>query len=406
MRFERTNTVIITAMQWLDRIKQMKIALVVAALLIAVCSLVVSHFLIKDLEREEYKRMEIWAEAMQSFNRADETTDLGLVLKVMNGNNTIPVIVLDSAGQVEMFRNVYNCKGKTLADSLAYMSREAKNWKNAGNFVRISTSGSAENVENETDYLDICYNTSSMLQRLAVYPFIQLGIVLIFVVVVIFALLSFKRAEQNKVWVGLSKETAHQLGTPISSLMAWLEIMKENYPDDALIPEMGNDVKRLQLVAERFSKIGSVPEKTQQDLIALLNRVAAYMSRRASNRIRVERKFPCESLMLLLNASLFEWVMENLSKNAFDAMSGSGTLTYEVLYDNEKVMIDVSDTGKGIARKNFASVFTPGFTTKSRGWGLGLTLAKRIVEEYHNGKIYVLTSELGKGTTFRIELKR
>lgn len=392
-------------MQWLDRIRQMKIALVVAALLIAVCSLVVSHFLIKDLEREEYKRMEIWAEAMRSLNRADETTDLGLVLKVINGNNTIPVIVLDSLGQVEMYRNVYDIKGTNLLDSLEYMRKEADNWKSSGNYVRISTTSDTDSMQIGSDYMDICYDSSSMLRRLAVYPFIQLGIVLIFVVVAIFALLSSKRAEQNKVWVGLSKETAHQLGTPISSLMAWMEIMKENYPDDPLMPEMENDVRHLQLIAERFSKIGSVPERKPQDLISTLDRVADYMIRRTSNHIHVVKKYSAENISVMMNASLFEWVIENLSKNAIDAMAGNGTLTYEVFKEGGKVFIDVSDTGKGIAHKNFKSVFTPGFTTKRRGWGLGLTLAKRIVEEYHHGKIYVLSSEIGKGTTFRVEMK-
>ena len=393
-------------MQWFYRIKYLKIALVIAALLIAVCSLVVSHFLIRDLEQEEYKRMEIWAEAMRSLNRADETTDLGLVLKVINGNNTIPVIVLDSAGQVEMYRNVYDSKGPTLADSLTYMSQEAERWKASGNYVRISAATEADSVKTDVNYLDICYDTSLMLRRLAVYPLIQLGIVLIFVVVAIFALLSSKRAEQNKVWVGLSKETAHQLGTPISSLIAWMEILKENYPTDQLLPEMDNDVRHLQLIAERFSKIGSVPEKKQQDLISTLNRVADYMARRASNHIQVVKKYGNQNIPVMMNSLLFEWVIENLSKNAIDAMAGSGTLTYDVKCENGKVYIDVSDTGKGIAHKDFKSVFSPGFTTKRRGWGLGLTLAKRIVEEYHNGKIYVLNSEIGRGTTFRIEMKQ
>lgn len=392
-------------MQWLNKIKHLKIALVVAALLIAVGSLGVSHFLIKDLEREEYKRVEIWAEAMRALNRADETTDLGLVLKVIDGNNTIPVIVLDSAGQVEMSRNVYNVKGHTLRDSLAFMAGEAEKWKTAGNCVRISIVSENDSVKREVGYLDICYDTSLMLHRLAVYPFIQLGIVLIFVVVAIFALLSSKRAEQNKVWVGLSKETAHQLGTPISSLMAWMEILKENYPSDQLLPEMENDVRHLQLIAERFSKIGSVPEKKQQDVIVTLDRVVGYMSRRASNHIKVVKKYQCHDVDVMMNASLFEWVIENLTKNAIDAMAGNGTLTYGVKCDNGKVFIDVGDTGKGIAHKNFKSVFSPGFTTKQRGWGLGLTLAKRIVEEYHDGKIYVLSSELGRGTVFRIEMK-
>lgn len=391
-------------MQWLYTVKHLKIALIAAALLIVVSSLAVSHFLISDLKEEEYRRMEIWAEAMRVLNRADETTDLGLVLNVINGNSTIPVIVLDSAGRVGMYRNVRGISGVSRADSLAYMGKEAARWKAAGNCVRISAAGS-DDTGADANYFDICYGTSLMLRRLAVYPFIQLGIVLIFVVVAVFALLSSKRAEQNKVWVGLSKETAHQLGTPISSLMAWAEILKEKYPDDPLPREMESDVRHLRLVAERFSKIGSVPEKRATDLIPLINDVADYMAKRASSHISVVKRYACPSVTVMANAPLIEWVIENLSKNAVDAMSGAGRLTYEVRRENGKVLIDVSDTGKGIARKNFKSVFSPGFTTKRRGWGLGLTLAKRIVEEYHSGKICVLSSEIGKGTTFRVEMR-
>lgn len=397
-------------MQWFDRIKRVKVALVVAALLIAAASLVVSHYMASDMEREEYERMEVWAEAMRSLNRADETTDLGLVLKVINGNNTIPVIVLDPQGNPEMSRNV-GLSGKERKDSVGALRRLADKWKAAGNYVRISAAGDDGSEDSEVSkavgYLDVCYGRSSVLNRLAIYPFVQLGVVLIFAVVAVFALMSSKRAEQNKVWVGLSKETAHQLGTPISSLMAWAEILGEEYPDSPLIPEMEKDVKRLQLIAERFSKIGSVPELTTQNIIQSLNRAVDYMERRASNHIKVVRKYPRTSINVRMNSALFEWVVENLSKNAMDAMgSGGGTLSFTVSDMPGKVIIDVGDTGKGIARKNFNDVFTPGFTTKKRGWGLGLSLAKRIVEEYHHGKIYVLWSEPEKGTTFRIEMPK
>lgn len=397
-------------MQWFDRIKRVKVALVVAALLIAAASLAVSHYMASDMEREEYERMEVWAEAMRSLNRADETTDLGLVLKVINGNNTIPVIVLDPQGNPEMSRNV-SLPGKEWADSTAALRRLAEKWKAAGSYVRISAGGEEDGesqVAKAVGYLDVCYGRSSVLNRLAVYPFVQLGVVLIFAVVAVFALMSSKRAEQNKVWVGLSKETAHQLGTPISSLMAWTEILGEEYPDSPLIPEMEKDVRRLQLIAERFSKIGSVPELTTQNIIRSLDRAVDYMERRASNHVRVVRKYPRTSINVRMNSALFEWVVENLSKNAMDAMGsgGGGTLSFTVSDTPGRVIIDVGDTGKGIARKNFNDVFTPGFTTKKRGWGLGLSLAKRIVEEYHHGRIYVLWSEPDKGTTFRIEMPK
>jgi signal transduction histidine kinase len=246
-----------------------------------------------------------------------------------------------------------------------------------------------------------------MIKRLSSYPYVQLGIVLVFVVVAIFALLSSKKAEQNKVWVGLSKETAHQLGTPISSLMAWVEILKENYPNDELIPEMDNDVKRLQMIAERFSKIGSLPEPVPASMNDVIDHVVDYMDKRTSSQVKMIKNFSSdEPIIVKMNSSLFEWVIENLCKNAVDAMEGSGIITITLLDDIRKVVIDVTDTGKGIKKKNITNVFTPGFTTKKRGWGLGLSLAKRIVEEYHKGRIYVKSSDVGKGTTFRIELPK
>ena len=392
-------------MQWLDKIKRVKIALVAAALLIAVASLVVSHLLVVDMEREEYERMEIWAEAMRSLNRADETTDLALVLKVINGNNTIPVVVLDDAGRPAMSRNVQLSKHER-RDSVESLRQLAMEWKSAGNSVGISAVDESEAAFAPQSHLDICYGRSSMLARLAVYPFVQLGVVLVFAVVAVFALMSSKRAEQNKVWVGLSKETAHQLGTPISSLMAWTEILKETYAESPLIPEMEKDVKRLQLIAERFSKIGSVPELETQNIVAALDRAVDYMSRRASAHVKVVKLYTRETINVSMNSALFEWVVENLSKNAMDAMGGRGTLSFRVDDVPGKVLIDVSDTGKGIPRKNFNSVFMPGYTTKKRGWGLGLSLARRIVEEYHHGRIYVLSSEVGKGTVFRIEMPK
>ncbi len=386
-------------MQWTDRIRQVKIILVVAAIAIAVVSLVASNILTKDLARQERTKMEVWAEAMRALSQADENTDLALVLKVLNDNNTIPVVVLDNDENVTDFRNVV-INAKNYKDSLLYVSAMAKRLKNNKQNIRIQLSDASN------EYIDVCYDDSLMLKRLALYPYVQLGVVMLFVVVAIFALLTSKRAEQNKVWVGLSKETAHQLGTPISSLMAWTTILKETYPDDDLLPEMDKDVKRLQLIADRFSKIGSLPEAVPVSLSEVLDHVIDYMDRRTSKKIQLIKVFPADDIIIRLNASLFEWVIENLCKNAVDAMGGeSGTITLRVETVGERVIVEVSDTGKGIKKKDMRNVFRPGFTTKSRGWGLGLSLAKRIVEEYHNGKIFVKSSELGKGTTFRIELK-
>lgn len=387
-------------MQWTDRIRQVKIFLVVAAILIAVASLLVSRSLTHDLAEQEKSKMQVWAEAMKSLSAADENTDLSLVLKVLDENHTIPVVVLNNEGVVTEYRNI-EIKARNAKDSIAFITSYGQQMKASGQVIRISLS------KNHHDYIDVCYDDSLMLKRIAVYPYVQLGVVLLFVIVAIFALLTSKRAEQNKVWVGLSKETAHQLGTPISSLMAWSTILKETYPDDELLPEMDKDVKRLQLIADRFSKVGSIPEPVPSCLNEVLIHVVDYMDRRTSKKIEMKTELPKENVIINMNASLFEWVIENLCKNAVDAMGGKlGGITLRLEETDKRAIVEVSDTGKGIKKKDISNVFRPGFTTKKRGWGLGLSLAKRIVEEYHHGKIYVKNSEIGKGTTFRIELRK
>ena len=372
----------------------------VVATIIVVASLAVSRMLTRDLEVEERHKMEIWAEAMRTLNLADENTDLNLVLRVINDNNSIPVVVLDAKGYVQSARNV-NVRGQSDADSVKKVNAMAQQLLTEGRFVRISL-----NVASKNEYIYVCYADSLMLQRLAIYPYVQLGIGLIFVLVALMALRTSKRAEQNKVWVGLSKETAHQLGTHISSLMACTEVLKETHPDDDLIPEMENDIKRLQLIADRFSKIGSLPEPLPASLNEVMAHAIDYIDKRTPKRINLVTQFPSEDIILNLNASLFEWVIENLCKNAVDAIGEQpGTITLSMQKTAQKVIIEISDTGKGIRKKDIGNVFRPGFTTKKRGWGLGLSLAKRIVEEYHQGKIMVKSSEVGIGTTFLIELK-
>ena len=371
-------------MQWTDRIRQVKIALVVAAVIISVVSLLISNFLVKDLQKEERVRMEIWAQALRSLNTADEDTDLTLVLSVLEGNNTIPVIVLNKQGEIYDFRNI---------EDSSSVSTYVKTMKSKGDTIVVD------------DQL-VCYDDSLMLKRLSAWPYVQLGIVFILVVVALFALLASKKAEQNKVWVGLSKETAHQLGTPISSLMAWVELLKENYPGDELIPEMDKDVKRLELVAERFSKIGSLPELVDGSLNEVLKRVTDYMDRRTSKKVDISFNLPVNEVIVKMNKALIEWVVENLCKNAVDAMEGEGKIELFLFEEEDRAIVEVKDNGKGIKKKDQKNVFTPGFTTKKRGWGLGLSLAKRIVEEYHKGKIFVKYSEPGVGTTFRIELSK
>ncbi len=382
-------------MQWTDRIRQVKILLVVMAVVIAVASLLISHMLVQDLLDEERSKMQVWADAMHAINEAGPDEDMSLALSVISSNSTIPVVVMNSSGEVNDYSNI----DISQEDTLAFLADFGRRMQRADNFVRIAYGDS-------TDYELVCYDESIMLKRLSAWPYVQLGIVLIFVVVAIFALLSSKRAEQNKVWVGLSKETAHQLGTPISSLMAWTEMLKETYPDDEMIPEMSQDVKRLERIAERFSKIGSLPEPVESSMNEVLEHVISYMERRTSNKVQILRHFPDHEVIVRMNASLFEWVIENLCKNAVDAMEGSGTITLTLMDEGKLAVIEVQDTGKGIKKKDVKSVFTPGFTTKKRGWGLGLSLARRIVEEYHKGRIFVKQSELGKGTTFRIEMRK
>lgn len=444
----------VISMQWVDRIRHIKVALIVIAILIAIASLLTSNILTRDLQKEEANKMEVWAEAMRSLNISDETTDLNLVLKVINGNNTIPVVVLDNHGNVVAYRNLN--ANFTTPDSMEVIRKMGERMKMDGHVINIflempsqnedfgimtTDSLSINQVETEDnktetisisdygnnvvaggdtnrfimtpdqfdpngDFIEICYDNSLILTRLAYYPYIQLSVVVIFVIIAIFSLFTSMKAEQNKVWVGLSKETAHQLGTPISSLMAWTEVLKETYPDDVLLPEMEKDVKRLERIAERFSKIGSLPEPKPEDICQIMNRVVEYMDKRTSNKVKIITHFPQKEVVVNIMASLFEWVMENLCKNAVDAMDGHGQIDIYLEENDKLVTIDVKDNGKGISKSHFSSVFTPGFTTKKRGWGLGLSLAKRIVEQYHKGKIYVKNSEIGKGTTFRIELKK
>lgn len=387
-------------MDWTDKIRRVKSVFVLTVILVAVSSLFVSKTLTDNLKREEHGRMEVWAEAMKSLSKADGNIDLSLVLKVLNENDYIPVILLDRRGNVTDYRNV-SLRGANRADSLRDARQLALNWIAEGHVIRVTI----DNVDNS--YINVCYDESLILKRLTIFPFVQLAVVVIFVVLAVFALLASKRAEQNRVWAGLSKETAHQLGTPISSLMAWVEVLKEEYPDDALIPELDKDVSRLRLISDRFSKIGSMPELAMVSLQEVLAHVVDYIDRRTSHNVVIRCQLPDHDVMVNINAALFEWVIENLCKNAVDAMNGGpGKITIVVMDSAHKVAIEVTDTGKGISKKNLKTVFKPGFTTKKRGWGLGLSLAKRIVEQYHNGRIFVKSSVVGQGTTFRIELRK
>ena len=384
-------------MKWFSNFRNVKIVLIVVAALIAATSLIVSNALVSDLKTEERKKMQVWADAMDYLNRADENTDLSLVLSVLNGNTTIPVVVTDKKGAISQHRNI---EIPSDTDSLAVLMDVVARMRADGRIIRVDLGTDGE------DYFEVCYSESLILKQLAYYPYVQLIVVLLFFVVCFFAILSSKRAEQNRVWVGLSKETAHQLGTPISSLMAWTTVLKEKYPSDELIPEMERDVARLQRVAERFSKIGSLPEPTSEDAVDVVERAVEYMKRRSPSQVTYTFNAPRRPLLVRMNAPLIEWVVENLCKNAVDAMNGAGAINISLKQGKDYIYLEVSDTGKGIPKSKHKQVFEPGYTTKKRGWGLGLSLAKRIVEEYHKGRIYVKKSAVGRGTTFCVELKK
>ena len=320
--------------------------------------------------------------------------DMGLILKIIQSNTSIPVIIADENDIIKQTLNI-----KIPQDNPdKFLEKKLQDFKKGSNIIEIYLD------KNTKQYL--YYDDSILLKRLSYYPHVQLGVMILFILIAYLALMSSKKAEQNKVWVGLSKETAHQLGTPISSLMAWMDLLELNGVDKGLLADMGKDIKRLSIIAERFSKIGSKPEMDFVYVNEVLTNATEYMRRRVSNKVKITTHVPEEAVGAMMCLPLVEWVIENLCKNAIDAMDGQGSIDIYLKIDAQKCYIDVKDTGKGISRKHFKTVFNPGYTTKKRGWGLGLTLVKRIIEEYHDGKIYVKESEVNKGTTFRIELKK
>lgn len=382
--------------------------LVTAAVVVAVF-LYVSTGLVRDLSVQERQRMEIWADATReivaSFD-SESTVNIDFLLRIIESNTTIPVLLTDDSGNILQHRNFILPEAIDSLNPTALSPANAKFLED-----KLASLAGSQNVIDITiapgTMQHLYYEDSTVLKRLQFYPYVVVAVMIAFVMVVYFAVLSTKRAEQNKVWVGLSKETAHQLGTPISSLMAWMELLPDMGVDKATVAEMNKDVTRLSTIASRFSKIGSTPQILPADLNTAVGAAASYMGTRISQRIRLTFTPAPQEIMVNLCTPLFEWVMENLIKNAVDAISGDGTISVTAGSDSaRRIFIEVADTGKGIARKNFKNVFSPGFTTKKRGWGLGLTLARRIVEQYHDGRIFVKSSTPGAGTTFRIELPR
>ncbi len=380
-----------------------KITFLVIVVVVVAIFLYFFNNLVKDLSQQERQRMEIWADATKEMITQQSGTDVDFLFSIINRNTTIPVLLTDDEGAILSHSNftlpepIDSLNPMYLSEANeAYLQERLEDLKNSSNVIHI------EIDEGSTQHL--YYEDSTLLKQLNYYPYVQLLVMIAFVVVVYFAVTSTKTAEQNKVWVGLSKETAHQLGTPISSLMAWMELMESMGVDAETVKEMNKDVQRLSTIASRFSKIGSKPQMEAENLNDVVTRASSYMASRISSRITLTINTCAGKIPVMASTPLFEWVMENLIKNAVDAMDGSGSITVTTGVEKGKGYIEVADTGKGLSRKNFKTIFNPGYTTKKRGWGLGLTLAKRIIEQYHSGKIYVLSSEPGKGTTFRIDV--
>jgi len=353
--------------------------------------------LVKKLAVEERKKAELWVKAtnlIASPNMDISSEYLDFLLTVIQYNSTVPVIVTDSLDNLMFHKNLDPSK----VENENYIQRKLRKMKQQNEPIEIIIS------DDFTEYL--YYGNSTMLTKLIIYPYVQLGVILLFILVSYFAFSTSRKAEQNQVWVGLSKETAHQLGTPISSLLAWLEIIKIKIEDKKLVNELEKDVRRLEKITERFSKIGSRPKLQRENIQLIITNAINYLRTRSSDKVKFNLNLPADEISLPVNAALFEWVIENVCKNAIDAVDGSGDITVSLEDHTQVVFIDIIDSGKGISKSKFKTIFKPGYTTKERGWGLGLTLTKRIIEQYHDGRIFVHESEPGKGTKLRIVLKK
>jgi len=383
-----------------------KILLLTTAILIGVASLLYTNWLTRKMALEERKKVELWAEATKRYvepvdeaisemdHAALNTSYLTLIMAILEQNTTIPVIILEGGTVNDDFNIRYSSARKQQV-----LKNELEKMKKYSEPIPIKL--------DEDNILLLYFRESNILRNLRFYPFVQLFVIMVFIMVAYFAFNATQRAEQNQVWVGMSKETAHQLGTPISSLMAWIEILKLKGVDEGLVKEFEKDTERLERITERFSKIGSKPELLLTNVVDVLLSTINYLKTRSSNKVVFEVSFPeTEIAEVPLNEALFSWVIENIAKNAIDAMGNGGKISIALKQKEEQVYIDIADTGKGVNKSQFKTIFQPGYSTKKRGWGLGLSLAKRIIENYHNGKIFIKWSEIGKGTMFRIVLNK
>jgi signal transduction histidine kinase len=377
-----------------DSRQQLKYVFIIGAVLIAIASVVVSNKLIQNLADEEREKIEVWAEAGRVLVSDDTELNMSLIARIISGNTTIPVLLCDEKDSIIQKKNIELPE----KNQETFLKKKLQEFKKNKQPITIDFG--------DGTYQYLYYDDSILLKRLLVYPYAQLTVVFAFILIAFLALSSTKKAEQNKVWVGLSKETAHQLGTPISSLIAWVEYLRTKDIDASYLDEMGKDVKRLETIAERFSKIGSNPDPIPVNINSSILKALEYMETRISSKVKLITQLPDEPVLALMNESLFAWVVENLVKNAVDAMEGQGQITFKLEVVKKTIQIDITDTGKGISKTKFDTIFSPGYTTKARGWGLGLSLVRRIIESYHGGKIFVKNSEIGTGTTFRVELRK
>ena len=398
------------------RKQRWKFLILAGAVIIGIATTWYTNTMVQKLETEEKLKMVTWVGATEQLNDTknaklgEETVYFDFLLNIIQNNTTIPVITADENGNMLTARNLklFDENNKPLDDgkNLNSISEKSKKY-----LIRQMAKMKAQHepimIELPDSKQYLYYKDSYILTRIQFYPIIQMGIIFLFVFLAYFGFSSTRQAEQNQVWVGMSKETAHQLGTPISSLMAWVELLKMEESGPNIIEEVEKDVKRLETIADRFSKIGSTPVLLPENLLSVLENSVRYLKNRVSDKVKFELHFgDLDELYVPLNLTLFEWVVENICKNAIDAMDGIGQINIYVKDQNQVVYLDISDSGKGIQKSNYKVVFQPGYTTKPRGWGLGLSLVKRIIENYHNGKIFVRSSEINRGTTFRIVLKK
>lgn len=371
-----------------------KTYLILAALLIVGATLYYTNRLAARLAFEEKKNIQQVADGIKTMSGGSETQDYSFIISFINSNTTIPLIMTNDNGVILDFKNLDTTQAINGPD---FLNRKMAEFRKEHAPI-ISDYGTGRNL--------IFYGESYLLRQLRFFPYVQMTIIILFLLVVIIAVSTAHRAVQNQVWVGLSKETAHQLGTPLSSITGWLELLREHEENAEAVSEMEKDLSRLQLVADRFSKVGSAPQLAEENLMDRLHGMVDYMQKRSPAKVNISITSNSEDIPVNISGPLFDWVIENLMRNALDAMDGKGNISLKVQNTPQQVIVDLSDTGKGIARHQVKKIFNPGFTTKKRGWGLGLSLARRIVEKYHHGSIYVKSSEPGKGTTFRIILRR